>query len=175
MNYLGVNEMYFGSNETKPLKEVYKGYVYFEDGDVILAKITPCFENGKLGIARNLKNKVGFGSSEYVVYRPNDDLIKAEFLYFFLNRQSFRSKGKSLMTGAVGHKRIQPSFYENETLLLPSIKQQEEICKEIISLKLDLDELEHNYQKQLLELDELSRSIIENAFAGELTNKINEA
>jgi type I restriction enzyme S subunit len=171
MKYLKVNQMYFNSEETKTLKQAYSGYVYFEEGDVILAKITPCFENGKLGIAKGLQNGMGFGSSEYVVYRADKTKISSEYLYFFLNRESFRIKGKSLMSGAVGHKRIQPTFYENEVIFLPSIDIQNVILENITTLQISLSQIETNYKQKLLDLEELKKSILQKAFSGELTQK----
>lgn len=171
MKYLSINQMYFNSEERRTLDNVYSGYVYFEDNDVVLAKITPCFENGKLGIAINLKNGIGFGSSEYVVYRAKMGVLFNEYLYFFLNRESFRVKGKSLMSGAVGHKRIQPSFYENEVILLPPIEYQTKLCNQIKELQLKLESLANKYYSRIKGLDELKKSILQKAFAGELTNK----
>lgn len=168
MKYLSESQMTFNSNIEKPLNEVYKGYVYFEEEDVVLAKITPCFENGKLGIARNLKNKVGFGSSEYVVYRVNNELILPEFLYFFLNRNEFRVKGASLMSGAVGHKRIQPSFYEKEIIWIPNVSKQNEILRILNHLQSEIQKLEAVYQKKIAALDELKKSMLAKAFRGEL-------
>lgn len=171
MKYLEVNQMYFNSKETKTLKQAYSGYVYFEEGDVILAKITPCFENGKLGIAKDLENGIGFGSSEYVVYRVNNNQLTAEFLYFFLNRESFRIKGKSLMSGAVGHKRIQPDFYENEIIYLPNLMTQNNILDSISTLQNNLNQIESYYNKKLEDLEDLKKSMLKKAFAGELTQK----
>ena len=75
MEDLGINEMRPSANQTKTLAKAYSSYTYFEDDDVILAKITPCFENGKLGIANKLKNGVGFGSSEYIVLRCGEEVL----------------------------------------------------------------------------------------------------
>ncbi|MBI0397471.1 restriction endonuclease subunit S [Cyclobacterium marinum] len=169
MKYLNANKMYFNSEETRTLKKLYSSYVYFEDGDVILAKITPCFENGKLGIAKNLENGIGFGSSEYVVYRVNKNKLSPEFLYFFLNRESFRIKGKSLMSGAVGHKRIQPNFYEGEIISLPSLQNQKNILTKITTVQINLNQIESKYRQKLHDLEELKKSILQKAFAGELT------
>ena len=69
MTDLCVDKKYFIPKSEKKLKTVYNQYTFFKEGDVILAKITPCFENGKLGIATRLKNRIGFGSSEFIVYR----------------------------------------------------------------------------------------------------------
>ena len=68
MKVLGENKKSFSVEENKKLSEVSSSYTYFKNNDVLLAKITPCFENGKLGIAKDLTNGIGFGSSEYIVY-----------------------------------------------------------------------------------------------------------
>ena len=75
MEAMGIDQMLVTPTQEKPLREVAgSSYTYFAEGDVLLAKITPCFENGKLGIASGLKNGVGFGSSEYVVFRPDNSV-----------------------------------------------------------------------------------------------------
>lgn len=68
----------------------------------MLAKITPCFENGKAGIAQNLKNGVGFGSTEYIVIRANTDIVYPEWIYYHINSPEFLSQGKGFMTGTAG-------------------------------------------------------------------------
>jgi type I restriction enzyme S subunit len=168
MKCLQINQMHFTSKETRKLKKAYLGYVYFEEGDVVLAKITPCFENGKLGIAYNLKNGVGFGSSEYVVYRCKE-LLLPDYLYFFMNRDSFRNKGRSLMSGAVGHKRIQPEFYENELISLPTVQEQKSICNNVFDIQVKLEEVASICYQKLAHLEELKKSILQKAFAGELS------
>lgn len=105
MNNLGINNKSLLVGEDKPLSEVIGSYTYFAENDVLLAKITPCFENGKLGIARGLTNGIGFGSSEFIVFRPLNNIVP-DFLYYFLLQPSFRELGQSVMKGAVGHKRI---------------------------------------------------------------------
>ncbi|WP_077358967.1 restriction endonuclease subunit S [Virgibacillus halodenitrificans] len=119
MGDLGVLTKNFTVKQEKTFKEVYKGYTYFREEDVLLAKITPCFENGKLGIARNLKNGIGFGSSEYIVIRSKEDLIP-DYLYYFLSKKNFRLNGQKVMTGAVGHKRVPLKFVENTEIPYPN-------------------------------------------------------
>ena len=130
MECLSINTMYPLTTQSKTLKEVYPSYTYFENRDVLLAKITPCFENGKLGIAQNLVNGVGFGSSEYIVLRCSKEILP-EFLYYFLNQSSYRSKGKQKMTGAVGHKRVPKEFVENTIISLPPLAEQERIARKL--------------------------------------------
>jgi len=92
MTDLGVRKKEIHSSCDKPLREVAGSYTYFADGDVLLAKITPCFENGKLGIANQMTNGIGFGSSELIVFRPSE-LLDAHYLFYFLSQDSFRNAG----------------------------------------------------------------------------------
>jgi len=126
MEDLGIDRKYLNASQTKPLASVVGSYTYFADGDVLLAKITPCFENGKLGIASGLSNGVGFGSSEFVVFRPSASLDK-EFLYYFLARPSFRAEGADRMSGAVGHKRVTKEFIESYPIPVPPLPEQQRI------------------------------------------------
>jgi type I restriction enzyme, S subunit len=126
MECLGIDEKMFIPIEEKPYAEVAGSYTYFADGDVLLAKITPCFENGKLGIAANLTNGIGFGSSEYIVFRPGKSVDK-EWLYYFLSQESFRRQGAECMTGAVGHKRVSKAFIESYPIPVPPLPEQQRI------------------------------------------------
>ena len=126
MNDLPVDRMWLSAIGTRPLSDVEGSYTYFADGDVLLAKITPCFENGKLGIAQRLTNGVGFGSSEFFVLRPSERLL-AEYLYYFLSQAEYREHGASMMTGAVGHRRVPKEFVEGTLLPLPPLAEQKRI------------------------------------------------
>ena len=126
MEDLGINQKFLVPEKTKALAEVVGSYTYFSDGDVLLAKITPCFENGKLGIAANLTNGIGFGSSEYIVFRP-DESVSNEWLYYFLSRESFREEGAQRMSGAVGHKRVAKEFVEGYSIPIPPLPEQQRI------------------------------------------------
>jgi len=126
MEDLGIGVKYLQPQRTRQLSEVSGSYTYFADGDVLLAKITPCFENGKLGVARDLANGVGFGSSEYIVLRPAPTL-DAEFLYYYLARPIFLEEGARHMAGAVGHKRVTKEFVESYPIPLPPLSEQRRI------------------------------------------------
>ena len=117
---------------TKILKDVNSSYTYFKDGDVLIAKVTPCFENGKAGIARNLKNGIGFGSSEYYVLRPTDQVI-AEWVYLYVASPGFRDHAIPQMTGTGGLQRVPRSVIENYKIPVPSLKTQERLIAEIES------------------------------------------
>lgn len=126
MEDMGIDEKIVRATQTKPLSTVVGSYTYFADGDVLLAKITPCFENGKLGIAEGLSNGIGFGSSEYIVFRPAKTLSK-EWLYYYLSRETFRVEGAARMSGAVGHKRVSKEFIESYPIPVPPLPEQQRI------------------------------------------------
>lgn len=126
MEDLGIGVKYLQPRRTRPLDDVSGSHTYFAEGDVLLAKITPCFENGKLGIARGLTNGVGFGSSEYIVLRP-EPALDAEFLYYYLARPIFFEEGARTMTGAVGHKRVTKEFVESYPIPIPPLSEQQRI------------------------------------------------
>lgn len=126
MEDLGIDQKILAPKQTKPLEDVASSYTYFADGDVLLAKITPCFENGKLGIAERLTNGIGFGSSEYIVFRPSP-VVGKEWLYYFLSRESFRTEGAERMSGAVGHKRVSKEFVESYPIPVPPLAEQHRI------------------------------------------------
>lgn len=168
MNDLGECKKTFVARQERKLSEVAGSYTYFADNDVLLAKITPCFENGKLGIARNLRNGIGFGSSEYVVLRSKGE-IKPEYLFYFLTQESFRARGAKVMTGAVGHKRIPKEFVEQCTIPVPSLDEQSQTIAILDELSENVQKLLDNYQQKLTALNELKQSILAKAFRGELT------
>ena len=89
----------------KPIGELESGYTYFRDGDVAIAKITPCYENGKGALMRGLKNGIGFGTTELIVARPKSAKITSSFLNYIFISPDFRSLGESRMYGAGGQKR----------------------------------------------------------------------
>ncbi|MEO6037158.1 MAG: restriction endonuclease subunit S, partial [Saprospiraceae bacterium] len=115
--------------QTKKLSET-KGYTYFEERDVLLAKITPCFENGKVGLVRTLKNGMGFGSTEYYVFRAKDQILP-EYVFFCLLETRFLQEGERSMTGAAGQQRITKSFINNYEISLPDLPTQHRIVAEL--------------------------------------------
>ena len=130
MEDLGIGEKFVRATQTKPLSAVVGSYTYFANGDVLLAKITPCFENGKLGIAEGLTNGIGFGSSEYIVFRPGGNLSR-EWLYYYLSREAFRVEGAARMSGAVGHKRVAKEFIEDYPIPIPPLSEQQRIVSKL--------------------------------------------
>ena len=164
MNNLGINTKELVLNETKPLSKVVGSYTYFAENDVLLAKITPCFENGKLGIARGLTNGIGFGSSEFVVFRPSATLIP-EYLYYYLLRPSFRESGQAVMTGTVGHKRVPKEYIEDTLIPLPPVKEQKCIVTILDKAFVQIEQACALAEKNLNNACELFESYLQQVFS----------
>ncbi|MDP2794591.1 MAG: N-6 DNA methylase [Sulfurisoma sp.] len=128
----GLNEhrLAFRPSDEKLLSEVTASYTYFEDNDVLLAKVTPCFENGKAGIARGLLNGIGFGSSEFYVLRSSGQVLP-EWIYFCVMHPLFRDAAVAQMTGTGGLQRVPRDYVENFQIPLPPLEVQKEIVAEI--------------------------------------------
>jgi type I restriction enzyme S subunit len=163
MEDLGVLERTVNAIKKRSLKEVSGSYTYFADNDVLLAKITPCFENGKLGIARNLINGIGFGSSEYIVFRSNGD-VSEEYLFYFLSQEIFREEGRKNMTGAVGHKRVSKEFVENYEIPLPPLPEQQRIVSILDECFAAIDKAKANAEQNLKNVKELFESYLQGVF-----------
>ncbi len=127
---LNENRISFQPSQEKQLSEVTASYTYFEDNDVLLAKVTPCFENGKAGIARGLRNGIGFGSSEFYVLRTNGKVMP-EWVYFCVMHPLFREAAVAQMTGTGGLQRVPRDYVENFQIPLPPLEMQKEIVAEI--------------------------------------------
>lgn len=115
------------TSQTREKEDVSFGYTQFFDGDVLVAKITPCFENGKGGLVRNLLGGVGFGTTELHVLRPGPSL-DARFLSFVVSSRPFRKLGEGSMIGAAGQKRVPEEFVNDYVLAVPSVSQQGRIA-----------------------------------------------
>lgn len=163
MEDLGIGVKYLQPHRTRKLGEVSGSYTYFADGDVLLAKITPCFENGKLGVARDLTNGVGFGSSEYIVLRPTASL-GAEFLYYYLARPAFLEEGARHMAGAVGHKRVTKDFVESYPIPLPPLTEQQRIVAILDEAFEGIATAKANAEKNLQNARELFEGHLQDVF-----------
>jgi len=127
---LNEHRIAFEPSEEKRFSEVSASYTYFEDNDVLLAKVTPCFENGKAGIARGLLNGIGFGSSEFYVLRTNGQALP-EWIYFCVMHPLFRDAAVAQMTGTGGLQRVPRDFVEDFQVPLLPLEVQKEIVAEI--------------------------------------------
>lgn len=120
-------------SEVKSIGEVRKGYTYFAEGDVVFAKITPCMENGKSAIARNLMNGIGFGTTEFHVLRSGP-LATPEWLHLFVRDRGFREEAKKNMHGAAGQQRVPVDFLREAAIPLPPVDEQRRVVMRIEEL-----------------------------------------
>ena len=121
----------FEAVETRKLTDVSSGFTYFRNNDILLAKITPCFENGKAGIAHNLKNGIGFGSTEYIVIRDDESVVYPEWIFYYINTREFIDGGKPFMTGTAGQQRIDINYVKQYQIPVPSLEEQKMLLDEI--------------------------------------------
>ena len=111
---------------TKEISDVADGYTYFSDGDVVVAKITPCFENGKRSVASELVNGIAFGTTELHIMRCRPELDK-QFAFYLTLTDAFRKLGEAEMYGAGGQKRVPESFITNLKHPIPPLLEQQDI------------------------------------------------
>ena len=128
-----IDDGYSGKHtaEIRPWKEVKTGFTHFAEGDVGVAKITPCFENRKSTVFENLSNGYGAGTTELYILRPYGNTILAKYLLAYVKSDYFVENGKQTFTGAVGQQRIGKEYVEGAYFPIPPIKEQERIVQQI--------------------------------------------
>lgn len=157
--------------ETRKFGDVLKGsYTPFIDNDIIFAKVTPCMENGKIAIVKNLKNGIGFGSSEFHVLRSNKE-ISNKYLFHYIIQDRFRNEAANEMTGAVGLRRVPKQFIENSQIPLPPLETQNLIVSKIEELFSEVEKGVEDLKTAQKQLKTYRQSVLKYAFEGKLTNK----
>jgi len=154
--------------EIRPISEVRKGYTAFRNDDVIFAKITPCMENGKAAVARNLLNNLGFGSTEFIVFRSKGAILP-DYLYHYIRQESYRKLAESNMTGSVGQKRVPKDFVQNSFIPLPSLPEQHRIVSAIEALFARLDATNEKLDRVPEIMKKFRQSVLAAACDGRLT------
>jgi type I restriction enzyme S subunit len=149
----------------RPASEVVKGYTPFQEGDVLLAKITPCMENGKAAIARPLETEFGFGSTEFHVLRAKGD-NDPRFLFHAIWNPRFRFEAAKNMTGSGGQKRVPSAFLERYRLVCPAPAEQ----KRIAAILDQADSIRRKRQQAIRLTDDFLRSVFLDMFGDPVTN-----
>ncbi len=155
--------------QTKSFAEVRKGFTSFRNNDVIMAKITPCMENGKAAITRNLTNGLGFGSTEFHVLRPTTAVLP-EYVYTFIRQESYRRAAEAEMTGSVGQKRVPQSFLEMTELPLPPLAEQGRIVSKVIEVLNQVRTSRQRLDRVPTILRSFRKAVLSAACSGRLTN-----
>lgn len=151
-----------------------KNYTIFRDGDILFAKITPCMENGKGAIVRNLLNGYGAGSTEFITLRPNGNIVTAKWLYLYLSQRSFRWNCQQHMTGSAGQKRVPPKFLASCEIPVPTISEQERIVSKIEELFSRLDASVAELQAAKEKLSAYRQAVLKEAFANSTRTELVE-
>jgi type I restriction enzyme S subunit len=151
--------------QTRAWKEVKKGFTRFQEGDVVLAKITPSMENGKVARAVNLTNGIGAGTTEFHVLRPHADIDNRYLLYYFL-QESFRRRARSHMTGTAGQLRVPSAFLEKETLSVAPPSEQVRIAEGIETYLSRLDAALASLQRAQTRLKAYRAAVLKAAVEG---------
>jgi len=157
--------------EVEKWKNIKKGYTHFQNGDIGVAKITPCFENRKSLIFNNLKNGVGAGTTELYILRNNKTISFNKYFFWVVKTQEFINKGIESFTGAVGQQRVSKDFIQNTLIPLPPLAEQHRIVQKIEQLFALIDIIEVN--KKALEklIEQAKNQVLSDAIAGKLTRQ----
>ena len=147
--------------------EVAKGYTPFKRGDVLVAKITPCFENGKMAMADNLAHELGFGTTEFHVFRPSER-ITGSYLFNLLRAPYVRKAGAMRMKGAAGQRRVPADFFAALQIPLPPLDEQ----KRIAGILDAVDALRAKRREALGQLDTLLQSTFLDMFGDPVSNSM---
>ena len=156
-------------DQTRPLETVTQGYTYFRNGDIVIAKITPCFENGKGSIADQLVNGIGFGTTELHVVRPIPSKLDRQYLFYVTMSQQFRSLGTGEMYGAGGQKRVPDSFIKDFRTPLPPLDEQRAIARFLDRETAKIDSLVAKKRRLIELLQEKRTALISRAVTKGLT------
>lgn len=154
-------------DEVRPVEEVFDGYTYFKNEDILMAKVTPCFENKNMVVARNLENGVGFGSSEIYVLRVKMNFLN-DFLYYRLQEDVFIDIATGAMTGAGGLKRVPSDFVNNFETALPPENERAEIVDYIKQYTSKFDVLVNKAEHAIKLIQERRTALISAAVTGKI-------
>ncbi|MFA4875864.1 MAG: restriction endonuclease subunit S [Methanoregula sp.] len=160
--------------QIKPYLEVRNGFTSFCDGDVIMAKITPCMENGKAAIVHGMKNGIGFGSTEFHVMRSRGEILP-EYLFYYIRQESFRNEAESHFTGSVGQKRVPADFIKQRVIPRPPLAEQELIVARIEALLTQVNAARDRLNRVPLIMKRFRQAVLAAACSGRLMEGCRES
>lgn len=169
LHRLGTTYLAGHTFERKLWRDVKNGYSHFADGDVLLARITPSFENGKAGVARNLPSGIGAGSTEYFVFRPPAAEFLAEYLLAHFKSSAFLGEGEKQMSGASGQQRVPKSYVLNNTIRVAPPAEQERIVAKLTGILARVDACRNRVDRVPELLRRFREAVISAATSGDLT------
>ncbi|HHM9105919.1 restriction endonuclease subunit S [Pseudomonas aeruginosa] len=154
------------ASEARVLSETKKGFTYFDRSDVLLAKITPCFENGKCLRPGQIPTEIGFGSTEFHVIRPDTESLDSLYLFYLVWSEQFRFLGEKSMSGAAGQKRVGSDFLKGFEIPLPPLPEQ----KRIAAILDKADAIRRKRQQAIQLADDFLRAVFLDMFGDPVTN-----
>lgn len=153
--------------QTRPYREVKKGYTFFSDGDVLFAKITPCMQNGKHFIVGNSLDGVGFASTEFHVLRPSDSLL-AEWAHFYLRQPAILKEATYHFTGTAGQQRVPDSFLKELSIPLPPLTEQKRLISALSAKIAATEKARAVAEAEVEDITALPSALLRQAFNGAL-------
>lgn len=159
------------SYEDREWKDIKTGFTHFKQNDIVIAKITPCFENMKSAILFDLPNGYGAGTTELHVIRVNKNYILNKYIYLLFINNNFIEQGKRNFTGTAGHKRIGKEFITNYTFPLPPIAEQKRIVAKIESAFSIIDKINEKKEDSLQTIKNIRKTVLHNAIKGLLVEQ----
>ena len=152
--------------QTRPFGDVRRGYTYFEENDVLLAKITPSMENGKAAVARGLVGGFGFGTTEFHVFHPHEGILP-DWIFYYIRRKTFRIEAKAQFRGAVGQQRVPEDFLLSYPIPIPypdtptrSLETQRRIVVRLEVLLAEVSEARKLQEEMVEDIKELFQAIL---------------
>ena len=151
---------YITNQNIRPYSEVKTGYTSFQENDVIFAKITPCMENGKGALTRDLTNKIGFGSTEFHILRATGD-NDPEFIYYYTIDKTFRLFAESKMTGSAGQQRVPTSVFYEYPVGIPERHEQQKIVQVLKTIDNTIEKTKELIEKHKMIKQGLMKDLFE--------------
>ncbi len=174
MNLISARYSDIVKSETRLWSEVKTGFTHFSENDVVMAKITPCFQNGKSTIMKKLTNGFGAGTTELHVFRSLKDLMCPSYVLIYLKSPKFISDGIIKMTGSAGQKRVPKDYFSQNSFPLPPLSEQKRIVAKVDELMALCDQLEGEQQKAARSRVVLNDSAINHLLAAETPKEFNK-
>ncbi len=165
MALISENYGVMATSEIRTWGEIKKGFTHFANDDVGLAKITPCFENGKAAVFRNLSNGFGAGTTELHIFRKIVNNISSDFIYILIKTPFFVDGGKSQMTGTAGQQRVSKDYFQNYVFALPPSNEQKIIVEKVNELM----SLCNTLEEKLIKKEETAERLV-----GAVVNRISK-
>jgi type I restriction enzyme S subunit len=170
----GIPQLHQGAlfAEAARWRDIKKGFTHFANGDVVVAKITPCFENGKAASITGLEHGIGAGTTELHVFRPIHPGVLSGYVYLFLRSPYFAIEGERSMTGTAGQKRLPTDYFATRAFPLPPTEEQSRIVAKVDELMALCDQLEAQQRQRRSLQNKLRQSTLQAVAAATSPNEL---